>query len=244
MSKQCLNCGTVTEGRYCPECGQSTATQRFTMRSFGVHLTSSVTRVSGDFLRTAWWLVTKPWQVIRNYIYGRRVGLVSPVAMLLLMALYWGVVLSLVPQLGYNEQMESLQLSGATKWLYGSITFQYLFLAIPIALGTWLVYRKDMRRRFNFAELLVATLYLASTFLIVDLILFPLELLGAEARMLSGVMVVVIMGIYSVLSLKRAFPQATTHRLVLKLVLWCLVSCTLLFLFLLIFAIPMYGALI
>lgn len=236
-TKTCLNCGTRCEGRYCPECGQSLATRRFDMRSLGLHVLSSLTRVSADFVRTVWGLLRHPWVVIRDYVYGKRVGLVSPVSMLLLLALYWGVVMAVLPHFSQADKLESMHLGAILKWLYGSLTFQYLFLAVPVALGTWLVYRGDMRGRFNFAELMIATLYLASTFLIVNFILVPVELLN---EWVGNVLLIVATGFYGVMSLLRAFPQPTRGRTALRLAAWTAVSGVLLFIFLLIFALPIY----
>lgn len=235
--KTCLNCGAETSGKFCPECGQSTATSRITMRSFGKHLFSSLTRVSGDFVRTAWGLLRHPWKVVRDYVYGRRVGLVSPVSMLLLLSLYWGLMMALVPHFNQEERLESLKLGALLKWLYGSITFQYLFLAMAVAAGTWTVYRREMRGRFNFAELLVATLYLASTFLLVDFILSPLELINQWA---GNALVFIATGIYGIVAIVKAFPQRSVKTAALKLTVWMAVCCLLVFLFLMLFALPMY----
>lgn len=240
-SKVCLNCGAQSDGKYCSECGQSMATGRFTMRSFGLYLVSSLSRVSGDFLRTSWGLLRHPWEVTRDYIYGRRVGLVSPVSMLLLLSLYWGILMAFVPHFSQSDLLETMKLGALLKWLYGSITFQYLFLAIPIALGTWAVYRRDMRGRFNFAELLIATLYLASTFLLVDFILTPVELLSEP---LSNAILVTVTAIYGILAVLKAFPQTSPIKTAVKLTLWIGVSGCLLSVFLLIFALPMFRTLL
>lgn len=235
--RKCLNCGTPSAGRFCPECGQSMATGRFTMHSFGVHLLSSLTRVSGDFLRTAAGLLWHPWKVVRDYVHGRRVGLVSPVSMLLLLSLYWGIVMAFVPHFNTSEQLQTLKLGALLKWLYGSITFQYLFLAIPIAVGTRAVYRRDMRGRYNFAELVVATLYLASTFLLVDFILSPLEMVNELA---ANIIVVLVTGVYGVMSVLKAFPQSSARKTAGKLAVLTAVCGGLLFLFLMLFTLPMY----
>lgn len=232
-----MNCGAETTGRFCPDCGQSMATRRFTMRSLGLHMVSALTRVSGDFLRTSWGLLSRPWIVVRDYIYGKRVGLVSPVSMLLLLALYWGLLTALMPSLSQAGKLEAMNLGGLLKWLYGSLTFQYLFLTVPIALGTWAVYCRDMRGRFNFAELTIAALYLACTFLLVDFILIPLELADST---LANVIVVAATAVYGTVSILKAFPQKSKGRSALKISLWGLVCGALLFVFLMLFALPMY----
>lgn len=236
-TRTCLNCQTECDGHFCPNCGQSLDVRRFTLSSFGLHMLSALTRMSGNFLRTAWGLLRHPWAVVRDYVYGRRVGLVSPVSMLLLLALYWGIVMAVIPHFSQTEQLEAMQLGGLLKWLYGSITFQYLFLAIPIASGTWMVYRKDMRSRFNFAELLIATLYLACTFLLVDFVLSPLILVSDTV---ANSLIVAITAVYGIISIIKAFPQATKMRTTVKLSLWGVTCGVLTFVFLMLFAFPMY----
>lgn len=237
--KKCLNCEAESDSKFCPVCGQAMDTQRFTMRSFGVHLVASLSRVSGSFLRTAWLLLARPWTVIRDYVYGKRVGLVSPVAMLLLLALYWGVFMAIVPKnpaVQTGISFDGSRFGALMKWLYGSLTFQYLFLAIPVAFGTWIVYRRDMRGRFNFAELLIATLYMACTFLLVDFILSPVELLNETAGV---ILVCVATAIYGIIAIIKAFPQPAKARTFGKLALWCLICGVFLSVFLILFAVPM-----
>lgn len=233
----CLNCGLRSEGKFCPECGQSLSTGRFNMMRLGMHFILSLTRMSANFLRTAYGLLRYPWNVVRDYVYGKRVGLVSPVSMLLLLALYWGVIMAVIPKFSQSAQIEAMNLSGMLKWLYGSITFQYLFLAIPIALGTWAIYYRDMRERFNFAELIIATLYLACTFLLIDLVFIPLEITNDT---LADFIIIIVTAVYGVLSILKAFPQKSKIITAIKLLLWCMICGALLFVFLMIFALPMY----
>lgn len=233
----CLNCGTPSDGRFCPHCGQSMATRRFTLRSFTVYMLQALTQFSGEFMHTALGLVIHPWKVVSNYVYGKRAGLVSPVKMLLLLALYWGILMTVLPRFGQSEQLAALNLEGIFKWLYGSITFQYLFLAIPVALGTRAVYRKDMRGRFNFVELIIATLYLACTFLIVDFVFTPVEIFSES---LANLLIIGVTAAYGILSILKAFPQRNYVATALKLSAWCIFCGALLLVFLVLFALPMY----
>ena len=45
---KCLNCGTEFEGKFCPECGQSAKTGRFTMRFIFENLMEAI-------LSKGWW---------------------------------------------------------------------------------------------------------------------------------------------------------------------------------------------
>lgn len=231
-TKRCLNCGAEVSGRYCRECGQRTDTGRITMRSLGVHLLSNITRVSGALLRTSWLLLRHPWEVVRAYIRGRRTGLVSPVTLLLLYALYWGAATAIMDKRN-SVEIENAMLSA----VYNSITVQYLYLALPVAAGTWLVYRRDIRGRYNFAELLVAALYLACTFLLVDFILAPVEYFSMTVAVAVLAAATVY---YCIMSLVKAFPQPTGWRTAGKILLWMAVTGVLLVVCLLAFSVPLF----
>lgn len=233
----CLNCGATTSGKYCPECGQSLETKRFTMKSFGLHIISSITCLSGNFLHTSGALLIHPWNVVRDYVYGKRVRLVSPVSMLLLLAIYWGAMMAVISHLSQTEQTQAWNVDSTLKWLYGSLTFQYVFLAIPITLGTIIIYRNDLHNRFNCAEVLIATLYLASTFIIINVLLKPVELFNEN---LGNTLIISITGLYGIISIMKAFPQKTRFMTIFNLLAWVVVRGILLFFFLLLFALPLY----
>lgn len=203
------------------------------MHSLAMHLVKSATHYSGNFLNTSFLLVTRPWKAVRMYIRGKRVSIMSPVTMLLVLSLYWGLAISLLaPGAGTHGT------TGIAGALYGSITLQYIFMSIPVAIATWAVYRTDMRGRFNMAELLIATLYFACSFLLVAFVMSPLELLGQGTALCSYSAVILVLGTVSLL---KAFPQPKRWLYIVKLSLWLIISCILLLVFLTLYAIPLYG---
>ncbi|MDE5979040.1 MAG: DUF3667 domain-containing protein [Muribaculaceae bacterium] len=228
----CLNCGAAVDGNFCSSCGQPTNTGRFTTRSFATHVFGALTRVSTNFFVTLWRLLSCPWTVVRDYVFGRRVGLVSPVNMLLLLSLYNSVFFLVVSWWsGKEEKSEVISddswYAGLLNYFYDSITLQYMVLAIPLAVSTWVVYYRDIKGRYNFAELMIAVLYLTCTYLVLCLLLTPVEMLNDT---LAGLLVFLSTSAYGVLSLNRAFPQLSRKMTLVKLVVWFVVSCLFAFL--------------
>lgn len=92
---QCLNCHTEFEGNYCPHCGQSASTSRFTKRS----VLSSTLEVWGmgtrSIPRTLYHLFTSPGRMIGDYLDGHRMPFFQPIKMLFVLCIFYAVVSSL-----------------------------------------------------------------------------------------------------------------------------------------------------
>lgn len=222
----CLNCGAEVVGNFCHHCGQPTDTGRFTGRTFTRHAFGALTRVSSNFFVTVWRLITCPWNVVRDYVYGRRVGLVAPLNLILLLSLYHSVIFAAFSWWGIDPGESSVLTddgwySSMLNYLYSSITLQYLILAFPLSVSTYIVYRKDIKGRFNFAELLIASLYLACSYLILGLIIMPVEMVSEMTTLLfvGGAVTV-----YGILSLTKAFPQRSLSATIAKLLFWLFLS--------------------
>jgi hypothetical protein len=78
----CLNCGTELVGPHCHACGQRAHVHR-TLGAFFHDLVHGVFHFEGKTWRTIPMLAWKPGQLTREYIDGRRVRYVSPIALFL-----------------------------------------------------------------------------------------------------------------------------------------------------------------
>ena len=74
----CLNCGTEFEGNFCPECGQSAETGRFTMRFIFENLISAFLSRDGGIGYTIKALFSRPGKMIVEILEGKRRKYVSP----------------------------------------------------------------------------------------------------------------------------------------------------------------------
>ena len=222
----CLNCGNKAAGNFFPHCGQPTSTARLSTPSFLGQTLINLLRLNRGFLFTAGRLVWKPWTVIRDYIHGRRVNYTAPVQMLILLCLVRLVLAGLLNlEKGIDNFVElSILKSGSLSaeaintvvWFYlSSPTLQYLTIFLPCAIAARLVYKKQGSRRFNTAEYLVATIYMADAMLTFDILTMPVDLLLPDISALLNFLYIATM---SAITLTKAFPTARlkTAGLLLK----------------------------
>jgi hypothetical protein len=101
--EQCLNCGTPVTGKYCPECGQKTATQLPTVaQSFQRLIAHYLTR-EGLLWQTLSKLLFAPGALTIEYLAGRRARYLRPLQLYLMASV---VVFAAVHYLGLNLSLE------------------------------------------------------------------------------------------------------------------------------------------
>lgn len=97
-SNPCLNCGTNIQLSHCPECGQSEIDSDPTLREFLHELAEELLHWDGKLFRTYRLLVTRPGELTREYLAGRRVRYISPLRVYLTCSLLFFFLGTLVPQ--------------------------------------------------------------------------------------------------------------------------------------------------
>lgn len=83
QEKNCLNCGTVVQGRYCHICGQENIVSHQSFWSLTKHFVYDIFHFDGKFWDTLRHLFLKPGFVPRAYIQGRRASYLDPIRMYL-----------------------------------------------------------------------------------------------------------------------------------------------------------------
>lgn len=78
----CINCATHFQGDYCPVCGQTADTHRFTIITALHNVITTVFAGDNTFVNTCASLLWCPGVVARDYICGRRVRYFRPIALL------------------------------------------------------------------------------------------------------------------------------------------------------------------
>ena len=91
----CLNCGTEFQGKFCPECGQSAETGRFTMKFIFENLLAAFLSKDGGIWFTLKNLFTRPGAMIVEILNGKRRRYFSPFSMLICSLTFYVVILSL-----------------------------------------------------------------------------------------------------------------------------------------------------
>ena len=79
--KDCLNCGTIVQGRYCHVCGQENTLPKETFWHMVIHFLYDITHFDSKFFETLKDLIFKPGFLSREYMAGRRARYLHPVKM-------------------------------------------------------------------------------------------------------------------------------------------------------------------
>lgn len=216
---RCLNCGTLCSDNYCPHCGQSTKVGRFDCRLFFINVISDISRVSATYFTTAYGLMTHPWKIINDYVRGKRVRYVAPLTMLLLTTLYLSIIISFSEYNFKYIQTDSQNpfIRIITDTLNNSLALQFLMYSPVIAATTYIVYYRNIRLRFNFFEICIAVFFYISTFMLYNIVAFPLELINID---LCNLFILISVAIVGVTGLLKAFPQTSIRKTILKLTIW------------------------
>jgi hypothetical protein len=92
----CRNCGAKTGGHYCANCGQETALQLPTFRSFMRDAAGRYVALDGRLWRTLFGLVARPGFLTLEYFAGRRRRYIRPARLFLVLYLLLFAVIGLV----------------------------------------------------------------------------------------------------------------------------------------------------
>lgn len=104
----CINCGTIHDGAFCPNCGQKREIRRITIKSFILDFTSKWLGWDNKFLRTIKALTVNPGSVPREYIGGNRVRYVGPLGYTFLTTAIMIIMYNLL-DLDIREMIQSSQ---------------------------------------------------------------------------------------------------------------------------------------
>jgi len=81
--KDCLNCGTIVQGRYCHKCGQENIVTHQSFLALTKHFIYDILHFDGKFFDTLRNLLFKPGIVAKEYISGKRGKYLDPIRMYL-----------------------------------------------------------------------------------------------------------------------------------------------------------------
>ncbi len=178
MGNTCKNCGTEFFGNYCPQCGQNAKIGRLKFLEFMQDALAGFFAVNRSFFSTAIKLFTVPGDMIRNYIEGKRVSLVKPLTLVIVLAglyhiLVWAFHIP-TDNMVSNEPMtfnwDTFRLG---LWIRTHYELQ-LLCDIPFwALFTRLLFWKSGK---NYTEHLVLNSYITSQRVIIMLLTIPLKM--------------------------------------------------------------------
>lgn len=218
----CLNCGTVVTGRFCPECGQPSSTpERLGMTTFWKGVAMSFARMTPGFWPTFVGLIIHPWEVIRQYLHGRRVKYSPPVTMVIQLILYTTFFYTFLGHiLGHDffSSSENEPTLFANSWIlsqiFSSDVIAKIIMAACIALSCYVVYNGTGGRKFNFSEYLTAAIYMCCCFSIYNSLMKLLYPVFSQDIIYT--LIFVLDFIIGSIALFKAFPIKSRWRRCLR----------------------------
>ena len=106
QSHHCMSCGENYKGNYCPRCGQSQDSHRFTMSNLLHNVVSDFTDIESGFLHTIIELFWRPGYMIRDYISGKRAHYFRPFKLFFIICAISAILVRLVfPSMFLREEV-------------------------------------------------------------------------------------------------------------------------------------------
>lgn len=211
--KKCLNCGCISSGKYCPDCGQPTQTpQRLTMKSLGKSAVLSFARMTPGFWPTFIGLIIHPWDVVKNYIHGRRMKYSPPVTMVIQLLLYITFFYTVFGQIFHinffdpheNDILDFMGYNPLVKMILSSDVIVKIVMWSIVAFNCYIIYRHQGYRQYNLAEYITAMIYMGCCFSIFNSILsIPFIIFDITGISVIKILVDLIIG---TIALFKAFP--------------------------------------
>ncbi|GGD47105.1 DUF3667 domain-containing protein [Muriicola marianensis] len=169
-ARSCKNCGTVSEGWYCTQCGQRLSVHKVTFRETLEDLADAFFSVNAPLFRTVRDMILRPGNLLRNYLDGKRRRYYRPVAFFLLMTFLYIVIRSLI---GFDpfrdstvvvegDQVTASLLTEARNFMLININNFLFVFVMTLALFMKLFFFK----RYSLAEYIAVSFYLLGIYTI------------------------------------------------------------------------------
>lgn len=217
---QCKNCQQEFEGNYCRYCGQHRRVERIDFHFLLGEISSTIFQLKNGLLFTIKELLLRPGPALKDYLAGKRVGYVRPVAFVLISSAIYALISHFIGRNTFlgdlmngiaagvqrGEKEETLtNLMAIFRWIGDNQAYANLFLVPVFAFIFYLIFRK---KGYNYFEHLVLNLYLSGLQLILNagcyLIFSPL---GEKASYADVVPLILGLGytywVYAVISGKK-----------------------------------------
>ncbi|NWF89153.1 MAG: DUF3667 domain-containing protein [Ignavibacteriaceae bacterium] len=172
----CKNCGYFFEGNYCNKCGQTADTERLNFNLLLKHLHKNFIKYfQKGIIYSSTQLFKRPGHTIREYMEGKRIKHVDPIALLIALATLYGVLyhtfginlLSGISNLGLRKELDFKAVNNWISDHYALLTF----LMVPVySISSFTVFKKQ---GYNFVEHIFLNTFLANQRLLLRILTFP-----------------------------------------------------------------------
>ena len=231
-SGDCANCGRAIAGpeqKFCPACGQTTPAHRIDWHFLGHELEHSVLHMDRGILYSLKELMLRPGRLIRNYLEGRRAGIVKPVLLVMMTgaaatlvahytldgdALGWSFNQGMEAGAGYQggvdaEKAEAAAMMGkvfemSKDWMNRHLTLITLLLLPVQAAAFKLAFRRF--RQINYPEWLAIVSFLMAQMFVIWTVFMPLQNWWSSAVTLA-MFLAVILNLFSLTQVFTEYPR-------------------------------------
>lgn len=101
----CVGCGAVVTGRYCAECGEQTVPHDYSMKHFFAEVLETTAHLDGRVFASFRLLLTRPGQLVTNFLAGKRKTQMGPVQMFVVCNVLYFLFLPLALQLPFTSTL-------------------------------------------------------------------------------------------------------------------------------------------
>jgi hypothetical protein len=239
MSGTCRNCETSLSGPYCHQCGQKAVDTRMAIGNVVHEATHELLHLDGKIIQTVRTLITRPGQLTKDFLEGRRGRYITPLRLYLTFSLLFFALAAVSPSRDSMIQVKPSSGGGAAAAQSAAdqaaanrvvnavmLTFpRVMFLLMPLfALLTWIAWRKA--QPFYVGHLYYAIHFHTFAFLTLSLAMLA-GFLGAFGKGVGSLLFLTTMP-YHFIALRRFFGESWA-RTILKgtlvgMVYWLMIA--------------------
>lgn len=167
--KTCKNCGALTNGLYCSNCGQKPVPERITFHYIWHEIVHFFTHTEKGFFFTSWNLLKTPGLVVKDFIDGRRKNYQKPVSYYLIwIGLYSLILYFFEKAFGENKVVSFANYFGPGETTKFAISHLNIVLTLLLPVQAVYVYLLLMQNQYNYVEALVVMLYAIGTLILLQ----------------------------------------------------------------------------
>lgn len=215
----CKNCGAISTGAYCSQCGQRTPVHPISWKEMGHQLSHAFFHVEDGLLFTLRSLFFNPGHTIAAYLDGQRKKYYNPLLLLTLLA---GVGSILFAYFHFQTIIATVELEKleeekpliAHKFFVGRL----FFFCLICSLGDYFFFKQ---KKYNLPETLVSNAFMFSAITALQILYMPVLLIGRYLQLgsLPGIVFIILVIAYLCWSRFQLYGAKNNPRLIITVIM-------------------------